>query len=76
MGVATVAAENRVRTAAEAWGSPSLPPRLWSAVIDGWNARRPEERRARAAECREKGHEWRGTPLGVDMCLRCCRYDG
>ncbi len=49
---------------------------VWGGIVDRWNKQSPQERQARRAVCRKRGHDWRRTSIGRQMCFQCCEWKG
>lgn len=59
-----------------AYDYPEIGITAWSERIRSWNAMHRDRRRemlAATSECREQGHDYRRSPVGV-FCPRCCQY--
>jgi hypothetical protein len=54
------------------WGHPVT---RYDLAVERWNALKPSERQARAAECRGRGHAWGELSWGPRVCTRCLTYD-
>jgi hypothetical protein len=59
---------------------PRLTPDQYDGLVYTWNALRPAERKAHAAQCQTDGHDWIEVPryehhYPTFVCRRCLRYD-